>query len=352
MDTIEDELLVVLSKEREHKAGYFDELKQTVLDEVRDRLRRERVDPQARDARSGRTVMETTAISEMERAAGVGRTLARSWWDCTRSPEPRHRWLLVENLPLSEAQKRRLHRDSGVLRRGDRLLVATEPLAEASQDAAGEFDFWRSMSAIVRRAHEQHNFTHDPALRDLARLQALQAAHALLGLKLEPVTREMIEAQADAAIRQWELYNTPRERQERRAAAADAVDRAQLLHRISGDPTKLVEALRVSALSSRDTLPIAAQRKFDELRVYKPQATLSEHWWSVTELDRVAIELAAAGSRWTEQTTAFVRSLRALEERLNALERVYDRSVRAIRWSNRWIIASWMKVSLTAGSRS
>ncbi len=47
---------------------------------------------------------------------------------------------------------------------------------------------------------------------------------------------------------------------------------------------------------------------------------------------------------------AFKQAGLALRDRF--LERVYERSVRAIRWSNRWIIASWMKVSLTAGSRS
>jgi hypothetical protein len=316
---IEDEILVVLSKEREHKAGYFDELKQTLLDVVGDRLRREHVDPQTHDPRSGRSLGETLAIGEMARAAGVGRTLARSWWNCTRSPEPRHRWFLIENLHVPQAQKQRLHRDSGVLRRGELLLVGPEPLDEIGLEAGGDFDFWASMSSVVRKAHEQHNFTTDPVLRDAARLQALQAANALLGLRLTPVTPAMVEAQADAAIRQWELYNTPREREERRAAAADAIVKARLVEQLTGDPTKLVEALRVSALVSRDSMPIVARRKFDELMTYKSRATLSDAWWAVSELDRLGIDLAAEGHEWTEQTAGFVRSLRVLEERLTAL---------------------------------
>ena len=154
--TLEEEIVVVLGKEREHKAGYFDEIKDFARHRARAcACRRVESIPTPSDARSGENDPgDVSAINEPAGATGAGRSLARSWWECHRSPEPRRRWDLIEHLSTwRRSVKARLHRDSGVLAGARTVDLGSGTCGRGlvrAESLAG--DFWQGMGNVLRAA--------------------------------------------------------------------------------------------------------------------------------------------------------------------------------------------------------
>lgn len=316
MRTVEDEIVVVLGKLRGRKAAYFDEVKAIALAHQESLLRRAGDDPARLDPRSGKSLAETRAITQLMSATGADRTLARQWWECRQEPEPAARWLVIEHLPVSPVQRRRLHDAAGVLRR--REIVAAEPGPSSVPLAveAGENAFWSGLRQVVRVTHETHNFTVDPGVRQPARDQAIAAA-TLLTTTMDQGQTVALSAKADAFTRLRELQTHPRDR---RDAAIEAEAVARRVYTVTGDATQLVEALRVWALELRDRRPERAAEELAKMAALRAEARVPDHFWAAAELDAIGVDLVLRRDYWSDRVAQVAGALRRLEERLNGLD--------------------------------